>query len=51
MKKHNVKGFDKPGATNERLLLEELENLMKYQPGSVIIHMGTYDLTNDLFKG
>ena len=30
----------------QRLLLEELDNLIKYQPESVIIHAGTNDLTN-----
>ena len=44
-KKHNVKIANKPGATSERLLLEELGNLIKYQPGSVII------ITNDLTNG
>ena len=44
-KKHNVKIVNKPGATSERLLLEELENLIKYQPESVIMHAGTNDLT------
>ena len=47
-KKHNVKIANKPGATSERLLLEELDNLIKYQPGSVIIHAGTNDLTNEI---
>ena len=47
-KKHNVKIANKPGATSERLLLEELDNLIKYQPGSVIIHAGTNDLTNGI---
>ena len=47
-KKHNVKIVNKPGATSERLLLEELDNLIKYQPESVIIHAGTNDLTNGI---
>ena len=46
--KHNVKIVNKPGATSERLLLEELDNLIKYQPESVIIHAGTNDLTNGI---
>ena len=37
-KRHDVKIVNKPGATSERLLLEELDNLIKYQPESVIIH-------------
>ena len=47
-KKHNVKIVNKPGATSERLLLEDLDNLIKYQPESVIIHAGTNDLTNGI---
>ena len=47
-KKHNVKIVNKPGATSERLLLEELNNLIKYQPESVIIHADTNDLTNGI---
>ena len=31
-KKHNVRIVNKPGATSERLLLEDLDNLIKYQP-------------------
>ena len=38
--------FHNPGATSEHLLLEDLDNLIKYQPESVIIHAGTNDLTN-----
>ena len=40
-----MKIANKPGATSERLLLEERGNLIKYQPGSVII------ITNDLTNG
>ena len=29
-KRHNVKIVNKPGATSERLLLEDLDNLIKY---------------------
>ena len=47
-KRHNVKIVNKPGATSERLLLEDLDNLIKYQPESVIIHAGTNDLTNGI---
>ena len=47
-KKHNVKIVNKPGATSERLLLENLDNLIKYQPENVIIHAGTNDLTNGI---
>ena len=47
-KRHNLKIVNKPGATSERLLLEDLDNLIKYQPGSVIIHAGTNDLTNGI---
>ena len=47
-KSHNVKIVNKPGATSERLLLEDLDNLIKYQPESVIIHAGTNDLTNGI---
>ena len=35
-------------ATSERFLLEDLDNLIKYQPESVIIHAGTNDLTNGI---
>ena len=28
------------------MLLEEIDNLIKYQPETVIIHPGTIDLTN-----
>ena len=45
-KSHNVKIVNKPGATSQRLLLEDLDNLIKHQPESVIIHAGTNDLTN-----
>ena len=45
-KNHNVKIVNKPGATSERLLLEELDNLIKYQLESVTIHAGTNNLTN-----
>ena len=31
-KRHNVKIVKRPGATSERLLLEDLDNLIKYQP-------------------
>ena len=37
-KKHNVKIVNKPGVTSERLLLEDLDNLIKYPPENVIIH-------------
>ena len=47
-KRHNVKIVNKPGATSERLLLEDLDNLIKYQPESVIIHTGKNDLTNGI---
>ena len=47
-KRHKVKIVNKPGATSERLLLEDLDNLIKYQPESVIIHAGTNDLTNGI---
>ena len=47
-KKHNVKIVNKPGATSERLLFEELDNLIKYQSESVIIHAGTNYLTNGI---
>ena len=30
------------------MLLEDLDNLIKYQPGSVIIHEGTNDLANGI---
>ena len=30
------------------MLLEDLDNLIKYQPESVIIHAGTNDLTNGI---
>ena len=39
-KKHNVKVVNKPGVTSKRLLLEQLDNLIKYQPESVIIPAG-----------
>ena len=48
LSKHNVKIVNKTGATSKRLLLEELDNLIKYQPESVIIHAGTNDLTNGI---
>ena len=44
-KRHDVKIVDKPGTTSERLLLEDLHNLIKYQLESVIIHAGTNDFT------
>ena len=47
-KRHNVKIVNKPGATSNRLLLEDLDNLVKYQLESVIIHVGTNDLTNGI---
>ena len=47
-KKHNLKIVNRPGATTERLLLEDLDNLIKYQLESVIIHAGTNDLTNGI---
>ena len=47
-KRHDVKIVNKPGATSERLLLEDLDNLIKYQPEGVIIHAGTNDLTNGI---
>ena len=37
-KKHNVKIVNKPGAASERLLLEDLDNLIKYPPENAIIH-------------
>ena len=48
LSKHNEKIVNKTGATSKRLLLEELDNLIKYQPESVIIHAGTNDLTNGI---
>ena len=45
---HNVKIVNKPGATSEHLLLEEPDNLIKYQPESAIIHAATNDLTNGI---
>ena len=47
-KKHNVKIVNKPGGTSERLLLEDLDNLIKYQPEGVIIHASTNNLTNGI---
>ena len=47
-KKYNVKIVNKPGATSESLLLEELDNLTKYQPESVIIHACAKKLTNGI---
>ena len=47
-KKHNLKIVNRAGATTERLLLEDLDNLIKYQLESVIIHAGTNDLTNGI---
>ena len=47
-KRHNVKAVNKPGATSKRLLLEDLDNLIKYQPENAIIHAGTSDLTNGI---
>ena len=47
-KKHNVKIVNKAGAISERLLLEDLDNLIKFQPESVIIHAGTNNLTNGI---
>ena len=47
-KKHNVKIVNKPGTTSEQLLLDDLDNLIKYQPESVIIHAGTNDSTNGI---
>ena len=47
-KKHNVKYVNKPRATSERLLLEDLDNLIKHQPESVVIHADTNDLTNGI---
>ena len=35
--RHNAKIVNKPEATNKRLLLEDLDNLFKIQPESVII--------------
>ena len=35
-KKHNLKTVNKRGAISKRLLLEELDNLIKYQPKSTI---------------
>ena len=46
--KHNVKIVNKPGATSKRLLFEELNNLIKYQTESLLIHAGTNDLTNGI---
>ena len=48
LKKHNVKVVNKPGVTSKCLLLEELDNLIKYQPGSVIFQAGTNCLKNGL---
>ena len=47
-KRHNVKIVNKPGATSERLLLEDLDNFIKCQPESVIIHAGANDLTSGI---
>ena len=47
-KKHNIKIANKSGATSERLLLEELDILIKYHPKSIIIHAGSNDLTNGI---
>ena len=47
-KKHNVKIVNKPGATSECLLLQELDNLIKYQAQSIIFHADTNDLTNGI---
>ena len=47
-KKHNVKIVNKPGPTSEQLLLDDLDNLIKYQPESVIIHAGTNDSTKGI---
>ena len=47
-KKHNVKIVNKPGTTSKQLLLDDLDNLIKYQPESVIIHAGTNDSTNGI---
>ena len=44
-KKYSGKVVNKPGTTSKFLLLEELDNLIKYQPGNVILHTGTDDLT------
>ena len=47
-KKHNQKIVNKLGVTGKRSLLDELDNLIKYQLESVIIHAGTNDLTNGI---
>ena len=47
-KKHNQKIANKLGATSKRSLLDEVDNLIKYQLESVIIHVGTNDLTNGI---
>ena len=42
----DVKILNKPGATSQTLLLEKLDNLIKYQLKSAIFHAGTNNLTN-----
>ena len=46
--KHNIRIVNKQGATSERLLLEELDDVIKYQSESDIIHARTNDLRNGI---
>ena len=48
-KARNIKIVKKPEATSERLLLEKLDNLIKYQLESAIIHAATNYLTHGIF--
>ena len=36
-----------PGRTNEEIL-EKLDDIIKEQPGDLIVHVGTNDLTNNV---
>ena len=46
-KSHNVKVKNYPGATSEDIL-DKIDDLLKVKPGSLLVHVGTSDLTNNV---
>ena len=46
-KSHNVKVKNYPGATSEDIL-DKIDDLLKVKPGSLLVHVGTSHLTNNV---
>ena len=46
-KSHNVKVKNYPGATSEDIL-DKIDDLLKVKPDSLLVHVGTNDLTNNV---